>query len=325
MRFLSAHCLGLIVIASLALAGCGGGDSHDHHGHDHKDHGHDHVHDHDHSGPNAHVWLDPVETKKFVHLLDSALTRQIELAAKENRKARFVASIFPIGSLVEEIVGDRAEVRVMLPSGSSPHGFDVTPDVMQMVTRADLTIIVGLGLDGWASKVWQSAHGKSDAGRGELISFQALMGQRLADDAVPPSTRAQAVLDKLDALHKKCEAELAKVKSKELVTFHNAFDLLAARYGLKVVAHLTEMDLPTGSEVTPGALKEAKAAVKKHNLRVLYAEPQYPDSALKAIQEATGVAILKLDDLGGPDRPGYRTYFEMMESNLKMLVDGQSK
>ncbi len=322
MRTLIPHRLGLLLFALLALLGCGGGHDHDHdhdHGHGHKDHGHDH------SGPNAHLWLDPVETKKFVRLLDSFLTAHMERAAKENRKAEIVASIFPIGSLVEEIAGERANVRVMLPTGGSPHGFDVTPDVIQMVTKADLVIVVGLGLDGWADKVWQSVHGKSDHGRHGLISFQALLSSRVPDDALPPSPRAQAVLDKLDALHTKCEAELSKVKMKELVTFHNAFDLLAERYGLKVVAHLTEMDLPTGAEVTPGALSEARAAVKKHGLKVLYAEPQYPDSALKAIQEATGATILKLDDLGGPDRPGYRTYFEMMESNLKTLMEGQNR
>ena len=58
-------------------------------------------------------------------------------------------------------------------------------------------------------------------------------------------------------------------------------------------------------------------------LKTIYAEPAYPDTALHAIAEATGAKVLRLDDLGGPQREGYRTYFEMMESNLKVLVEGQ--
>ena len=330
--------LGLVVAALAMLTGCGGGDGHSHkdHDHDHKDHGHKdhgHDHDHDHSGPNAHLWLDPVRTKLFVQNVSPRLTEIIDAAAKKDakRKPVIVASIFPIGSLIEGIVGDSAEVKVMLPTGGSPHGFDLTPAVLRMVSEADALVFVGLSLDPWAEKAAKNARKEKAVLRfAELLKSsesdeEEFVPGRLDPPLPPLVVRRQALIAKLDALHKRCEAELSKVKTKELVTFHNAFDLLAERYGLKVVAHLTEMDLPTGAEVTPGALTEARAAVKKHGLKVLYAEPQYPDSALRAIQEATGVTILKLDDLGGPDRPGYRTYFEMMESNLKTLMAGQSR
>jgi len=317
------------------LAGCGGGDSdhghshkdHDHH--DHKDHGHkDHGHDpdHDHTGPNAHFWLDPVLAKQFIDMAWPAVGEAIATAKQAGRKAVIVASIFPVASLVSELAGEDAVVTTMLPQGGSPHGFEITPDVLRAVSGADLVVIVGLSLDPWAEKAIKSAKNAPKGIRfAELVEqYQDGKEQPVPADH-PLAGRVKTMGDKLVALHEKHKAELGKLVTKELVTFHNAFDLLAERYGLKVVAHLTEMDLPSGAEVTPTSLIEARDAVKKFKLKTLYAEPAYPDAALHAIAEATGVKVLRLDDLGGPDREGYRGYFEMMESNLKVLVEGQSR
>ncbi len=310
----------------LALAGCGDGHGRDH-GHKDHHHGHGHHHDHDHSGPNAHLWLDPLLVKQFIEMVPHDLGRVLAAAKKENRKANLVVSIHPLASLISELVGEEATITTMLPQGGSPHGFELTPDILRKLGQADALLIIGMNLDPWAEKAAKNT-GKTNL---PVIAFAALvekhqdgLSQPLpADHALGPAQAA--LLAKLDALHEKYGQALSKVAVKEMVTFHNAFDLLAARYGLKVVAHLTEMDLPTGAEVTPTHLREARDAVKRHRLKTLYAEPTYPDSALNAIAEATGARVLRLDDLGGPDRQGYRTYFEMMESNLKVLVEGQVK
>lgn len=331
-----ARIASLLFLFLALIAGCGPGSErdhkdhdHDHKDHDHKDHGHDHDHDHDHdhSGPNAHLWLDPVLAKQFIEGLAGPLSEALAKAKTDNRKLNIVASIHPVASLLRELTGDDANVFTMLPQGGSPHGFEITPDVMRKLGEADVVIIVGLSLDPWAEKA-----AKNSGKRGyELLKFSDLVEAHKNGKASglvgdhPVITRAKSVIDKLDALHAKYQSALAAVKTKELITFHNAFDLLAARYGLKVVAHLTEMDLPTGAEVTPTHLREARDAVKKYQLKTLYAEPAYPDTALLAIAEATGVKVLRLDDLGGEDREGYRTYFEMMESNLKVLMEGQNR
>ncbi len=313
----------------LVLTSCGGDatehahDDHDHHDHDH---GHDHSHhDHDHSGPNAHLWLDPVLADQFVQMLAGPLGEVLAAAKEANRPAVIVASIHPLASLVTELVGNQATVITMLPQGGSPHGFELTPDILRALGNADALVIVGMSLDPWASKA------ANTLGNPRLVTltfaklveaYQDGLHKPLpADHPLLPAVTALS--EKLVALHEKHKAALSQVPVKEMVTFHNAFDLLAHRYGLKVVAHLTEMDMPTGAEVTPAHLREARDAVRKFKLKTLYAEPAYPDSALHAIAEATGAKVLRLDDLGGPDRAGYRTYFEMMESNLKVIVEGQ--
>ena len=119
--------------------------------------------------------------------------------------------------------------------------------------------------------------------------------------------------------------QLAAVPQRELITFHNAFDLIARRYGLKIVAHLTDIELTPGGEVTPEHFMEAVHAIRQFKLNAVYAEPEFPDVILNSIHRETGVEVLQLDPLGSPRQAGYQTYQEMMRSNLKTLVKGQRR
>lgn len=314
-----------LLALSLALAGCPGHD--DDHDHDH-DHHHDHSHHHDHTGANAHFWLDPVRTRNFAETLAGPLGEVTDAAAARQGKAVIAVSIHPLAALVESLAGEAATVRVLLPPGGSPHGFEITPDILRTLADADAVLIVGLSLDPWAAKAVKSNPKLQSK---PLWVFADLLDKHEHGQASPPpagspaANRLKTTLAKLDAIDEQYRRGLASVKKKEMVTFHNAFDLLAERYGLKVVAHLTEMDLPTGAEVTPRHLQEAAEAVDRYQLKVLYAEPQYPDTAMQSIARRTGVAILRLDDMGAPDREGSRDYFQMMATNLKTLMDGQNR
>ena len=65
------------------------------------------------------------------------------------------------------------------------------------------------------------------------------------------ATRLSAELQELD---QKYRMELAAVRRRELITFHNAFDLIAHRYGLIIVARLTDIESDPHGGITPGKL-----------------------------------------------------------------------
>lgn len=142
-------------------------------------------------------------------------------------------------------------------------------------------------------------------------------------EAIRQNTRALA--DEIAAVDHEYRTAALGLPEKKLVTFHNAFDLPAARYGLEVVAHLTPIELSPGGEVTPARLVEAIKAIKAHGLKTVYAEPQFPAAVLQRLHEETGVAILTLDPEGNPDTPGYDSWTALMRSNLATLVKGQGK
>ncbi|MCX5661867.1 MAG: metal ABC transporter substrate-binding protein [Planctomycetota bacterium] len=159
-------------------------------------------------------------------------------------------------------------------------------------------------------------------------AFVFELGKRLEPHFPPHLTtslhnRVRLTRTRLLELHQEVRMHLARLTSRRIVTFHNAFDLFAQRYNIQVVKHLTEIELSPGGEVTASSLVEAIGAVKRYELKAVYAEPAFPDAAVKAISEQTGARVLKLDDLGNPSIPGYRDYFEIIRSNVETLREGQ--
>ena len=153
-------------------------------------------------------------------------------------------------------------------------------------------------------------------------------GQPLVQRFPSRQNRIRAAAAKISAdlqeLDKEYRDRLTKVSTRELITFHNAFDLIAERYHLKIVARMTDIEVSPGGEVTPHNFVAAIEAIHKYHLAVIYGEPEFSADTLSVIRRETGVDVLQLDPLGGPRQPGYTTYQAMMRSNLDVLVKGQS-
>ncbi|MFW6059279.1 MAG: metal ABC transporter substrate-binding protein [Phycisphaeraceae bacterium] len=294
-----------------------------------------------------------------------------EREGEENERLRVVASIFPLGSLAERVVGEAGQVTVLLPAGRSPHAFELTVRQVRELADADVLVVAGGGVDPWATRAAErfgqqvrvvdvdavvraarkDASGvgsavdeidemEHDHGRGAVnphhwldpkraAEFVSHLGTELARDFPAHSetllANTKATLDTILAVDALYRAQLRGVKRREMVAFHNAFDLLAERYGLEVVAHLTPIELVPGGEVTPGRLEAVLARIEEHDLEVIYAEPQFPETAVAALRERAGVAVLRLDPLGDPRREGYDSWEALMRSNLETLVEGQSR
>lgn len=311
----------------------------------------------------------------------------------EKHRPSVVVSIPPLASLIQPLLGEWGDVASLLPAGATVHGYEPSASQMHLAANADLLVVVGRNLDGWAQHITTQAAGKRkvrvltfayyidgakglnqnvrdqhdghddhdghdghdhaahadhaapDAHAGHAHSgpnphlwldpvltrqfVQNILPEIFAlapDDIARTSTRTAAELldQKLQRLDEQYKAQLAKLERKDMVTFHNAFDLVTLRYGLRVAAHLTDVELAPGGEVNASQLIETIKTIRQLKLKVLYAEPQFPDRATQVITQETGAAILRLDPLGGRGLPDYSNYFEMMDSNLNVILQGQS-
>ena len=52
-----------------------------------------------------------------------------------------------LGSFVERLVGDKADVTVLIPDGQDPHDFEPSPRDIERVNNADVVVANGLGLE----------------------------------------------------------------------------------------------------------------------------------------------------------------------------------
>lgn len=96
-------------------------------------------------------------------------------------------------------------------------------------------------------------------------------------------------LEKLDAY---AQEQLASLRTRELITFHDGFSYFADSMGLTILEAVEE---ESGSEASAQELKELITIVREHNLPAIFVEANGSDSAAQVIARETGAHIFTLD------------------------------
>jgi ABC-type Zn uptake system ZnuABC Zn-binding protein ZnuA len=73
-------------------------------------------------------------------------------------RVRVVATIPDLKALVEAVGSDLVEVESLVRPNQNPHDLEVRPSLMVRLRRADLLVVNGLDLDGWAEAVIRGAN-----------------------------------------------------------------------------------------------------------------------------------------------------------------------
>jgi len=121
------------------------------------------------------------------------------------------------------------------------------------------------------------------------------------------------LLEQVRDVHREYELGLKELKHRTIVTHHDAYGRIAARYGLHVAAVIRPID---SVEATPGAVRNAVDSIRAFEVPAIFIEPQFSAGAAGRIAEHTGVRVLTLDPLGDGD------WQAMMRRNLESLRDG---
>ncbi len=105
-------------------------------------------------------------------------------------------------------------------------------------------------------------------------------------------TNLQTLLADIDALQAYAETQLADLKCRELITFHDGFGQLAHAFDLTILAAVEE---ESGSEASAQELKALIQLVREHDLPAIFTEQNGSASAAGIIAAETGVKICTLD------------------------------
>ena len=97
----------------------------DDHDHDHDDDHGGHDHDHDHDGVSS---VEPV-------------------ALESGERLQVVATTNIVGDVVRNIIGDRADLTVLIPQGQNPHGYTPAPRAVAAIERAHVVFVNGFDLE----------------------------------------------------------------------------------------------------------------------------------------------------------------------------------
>ncbi len=67
-------------------------------------------------------------------------------------KKSIVVTYSILGSVVKDLVGDKATVTVSIPNGLDPHEWEPSAKDIETINKADLVVENGLGLEGGMEK-----------------------------------------------------------------------------------------------------------------------------------------------------------------------------
>ncbi len=267
------------------------------------------------------------------------------LAPAGARPLRILASFYPMYVMTLNVAGDAPGVSVECltkPFTGCLHDYQLTPGDLVALTRADVFVANGAGMETFLDKAVRQAPGLqvieagagitlADGGNPHLwVSISAAIAETRAIarglSAVDPDRagvyqeNAAEYVAVLDRLRGRMHAALDGLKHRRIITFHEAFPYFAREFGLDIVGVI---EREPGSE--PGARELARTInlVRSSGVRAVFAEPQYPAKSAGIIRRETGVAVALLDPAVTGDldpAKARRSYCETMERNLTVLV-----
>ncbi|NRD25016.1 zinc ABC transporter substrate-binding protein AztC [Frigoribacterium sp. VKM Ac-2836] len=265
-----------------------------------------------------------------------------------------------LGDVVDELVGDQAEVVTLMKPDADTHSFEISAQQAARMRAADLVVANGLGLE---EGLQQHLDAAGEAGVPSFVAGDAVdvLDYREGDAAGAPDphiwTDPGRMLDVVDALEPvlaevdgvdaavlgartadyraeldRLDAEMTAVfaavptERRALVTNHHVFGYLADRFDFAVVGAVipggTTLAAPSASD-----LADLVDAVERTGVPTVFAESSSPDRLVRALASEADVHVdvveLVTESLTAADgdAPDYLT---MMRVNTQRIATGLS-
>ncbi len=320
---------------------------------------------------------------------DAGLAQDVQTRAHQSKQPAVVASIKPLHSLVQGVMGGTGQARLLLEGDASPHGFSFKPSQIKMLHDADVVFYVAdalesflpdalavlpahvrrvpvvekaslTTLEGRKGGAWEAHghHGHRDEGhRGHKDEAHGHRGEarhghrsgehhghrheKRAHDcggdmhvwldagnakeiihvvaselgAVHPENRssyernARALIARVDVVDVELKNELAGVKDRPFIVFHDAYQYFERRYGLSGVGSIT---LEPNESPSANRIREIREKIKTAGVVCVFREPQFSDKLVRTAVQGDGIKIGTLDPLGSGLEGGPDLYFDLL-------------
>jgi len=258
-----------------------------------------------------------------------------------------VTSFYPMYIMAKNITADVSGVELINLTGPQTgclHDYQLTPENVKTLQKADIFIVNGAGSESFMDKVTAQQKqlkiitatkgmklinntGQTDPNPHVWVSIAGAIqevkniSKHLSEldpaHAQQYEKNSAAYITKLENLRKEMHAELDKLPQRNIVSFHEAFPYFAEEFNLNIVA---VVEREPGSEPSAREIAETIEIVKAAKAPALFVEPQYPSGSAKVIAKETGARVYVLDPaVTGPDDPN--AYLNIMKNNLTALKE----
>ncbi|WP_335944745.1 zinc ABC transporter substrate-binding protein [Pseudomonas sp. G166] len=269
------------------------------------------------------------------------------------KKLKIGVTLHPYYSFVANIVGDRAEVVALIPAQANPHNYQPQPDDITRAMTLDALVVNGIGHDEWAFQIIKAAgRGATlpiiqanasvalipiggDQDGAKVVNPHTFVSTTAAIQQVFEITRRLGELDppNATAYRQNALAYAARIRalragfmtrfaaldlsSFRCATTHAGYDYMMQEFGLFVSAVIEPRH---GVAPTARQLANTIDAIKKANVKVLFAEKNFSLDLAKPIEAATGVKVFSLSHITG-DTYSADEFEVAMRENLETLAE----
>ncbi|MHA7271234.1 zinc ABC transporter substrate-binding protein AztC [Arthrobacter sp. HLT1-20] len=278
-----------------------------------------------------------------------------------SEKATIMVTTNILGDITRNIVGDGADVVVLMEANADPHSFGVSAHQAGQMERAQLIVFNGLGLEEGVLAHIDSAKEQGVPALEVGAAINPLMLENAGPTGAPDPhfwTDPQRVLSAVGAIeeavahhvrlpdpgrmHSNAAAYGAQLASldawmsaefaalapdrRKIITNHHVFGYLANRFGLEVIGAV----MPSGTTLAAPSASDLNAlatAVRDAGVPAIFADTSQPDKLARVLAEESKVkvAIVPLfsESLSAPGE-GAGTYLEMMKTNTGRITTALS-
>jgi ABC-type Zn uptake system ZnuABC Zn-binding protein ZnuA len=268
-------------------------------------------------------------------------------------KVRVAASTNDLASIAATIGGDQVEVFAIARATSDAHRIEALPSYMVKVSRAQMYLKVGLGLDQWANaiidgsrndrlkivdcskgvRVLEVPAGRVDASMGDVHPngnphywLDPRNGAAIANNiaealaSVDPAKagyyrgRAEEFAEDTEDAWKRGH-DAAVELPKALFTYHRSWTYFADAFGLEVAG--TVEPVP-GIPPTARHLADLLSIAKARDVKLLIQEPYFSADAGRFLGRQAGVrTVVAAPSCDSPDAGSYLAHFTDVLQSLK--------
>lgn len=263
-----------------------------------------------------------------------------------------------LGDVVSNLVGDEADVSVLMPRGADPHEFSPSPKQVIGMREAEVVVANGAGFEVGLGDALEAAE-RDGATVVEAIDFvetlpvgdaedggatdphfftdplrmaaaaeglvEALADEIPALDTPSGRGRAAAYVSTLEAADAEVEQLLSGIPAerRKLITNHEVFGYFADRYGFEVIGVV----IPGGTTLSESSARQVTAlarTIAEEDVPAVFTDANSPRRLADAVAREAGgeVAVVELlsESLGAEGRPG-DTYVGMVTTNARRIAD----
>jgi len=276
-------------------------------------------------------------------------TQDSQKVAQKDEKIMVTTSFYPLYFFTHEIGKDKIEVINLTPAGAEPHDFELKTQDLLKIHSSQLVLINGLGFEPWADKLTSEiidpnkiikvadgiATPSISPGNSTLdphIWLDPVLAQQMVEkitnaliktDPVNQlyyQTNSQSLQGQLKQLDQLFSDKLSRCQQNKIITSHNAFGYLAARYHLEQIA---VNGLSPDQEPSARQLAQVTDLAKKMKIKYIFFESLISPRIAQTIAQELNAKTLVFNPIEGLTSEEVslgKDYFSIQAENLGNLA-----